>query len=542
MVSRAGPAEGSLVINFGGGLHTRPGADDIEATEAFDGNNFLIDYQNKQLKNRRPFDLVGTAPNAGAIKGGISLRKADGSVTTLIQAGTKVYVWNGSTGWTDTGVTVSASAQLRGHWQRHYWALADLVLITDLTKNERILSWDGTTLAYPTFTDETGASFGNFYAQYCLISNERAIFANEKDATTNPHLIIGSKVSNYLQLTVRNAPSTAIGNADPFFLLSPDLKPINGLVEAFGTIVVSTENGQLFGLSGASAQDFAFLPFYPGSGASGTESLTYIGNDVLYGKRGRIESVNDTNRFGDSEYDNIASNVTNVIDGYSAWTLIYNSRINRAYAFPSGGSEVWVCDTAMLPTANVLAGGKNKGVSPWMRWRTRHSLGFQPTFVMSMLDPVDGLEYVFMGDSTGNLYRLEGTGAAGDGGTEQVQMEWLSKTFQIPDDAQGYAIEGFVSYAKNEAFTITLIFEYQGEALFSETIQVTAPATSGRLYFGGANYFGGTAYFGSRAGQYNRQPILVPGQANAFQLRIQVSAVSDWIINEVGLRFNAVGK
>jgi hypothetical protein len=41
---------------------------------------------------------------------------------------------------------------------------------------------------------------------------------------------------------------------------------------------------------------------------------------------------------------------------------------------------------------------------------------------MSMLDPSDGLEYVFMGDDSGNVYRLEGTGTTGDGGSSSCPI------------------------------------------------------------------------------------------------------------------------
>lgn len=538
MVARAGPVEQSLVLKFGGGLHTRPGQDDIDASEAADGNNFSLDFQNKQLKNRKPFDKIGTVPNAAAIKGGVSLRKADGTVSFLIQAGNTVYEWDGNVTFTSRG-TVSSSARLRGHWNSQYWALGDLAIITDLASAERVMTWDGTTLTHPSFLDEDGGAFGNFFAKYCIVSNERAIFFNEKDATANPHMIVGSKTSDYLTISIANTPSTAIGDDDPFFLLSPDLRGINGAVEAFGTIIISTERGQIFALSGSSASDFAFTPFYAGSAASGDESVAYIGNDVVYGRLGRIESVSDTNRFGDSEFNNIAANVLNVVNVYDAWAIVYNARLNRVYAFPTGGSEVWVCDTSMLGVVSPLTGTVQSSVSPWMRWRTRNALGFQPTFRMSMLDPVDGLEYVFMGDSGGNLYRLEGTGASGDGGTDKIQTEWLSKVFEMPLDAQVYGVEGYVSYVKSDPFTIILTFEYGGEGSISEQMIINVPGTAEAIYYGGDNYYNDVAYFGSPQGKLYRQPFMAPGQDSDFQVRIQVSENVDWAINEIGLRFGA---
>ena len=38
-----------LVIKFGGGLHTRASEDEIDAREAADGANFLLDLENLSL-------------------------------------------------------------------------------------------------------------------------------------------------------------------------------------------------------------------------------------------------------------------------------------------------------------------------------------------------------------------------------------------------------------------------------------------------------------------------------------------------------------
>jgi hypothetical protein len=528
-MKKIGPEEHNIVLNFGGGLHTRASADDIDPREAADGANFLLDLQNRDLRPRPPFDLIGTVPNAAEIRGGGSLLKSDGTVSTLIQAGNTVYEWNGLTTFTSKG-TVAATAKLRGHWRSHNWTLDDELLLTDLNLVEVVQVWDGTTLADVAFTNEAGSGFGAFYAKYLNVANERAIFAHIRDGTgTYKHMIVGSEGQDHKVISVAQRPSSARSEADPFFLLSPDLKPINGHVEAFGTAVISTERGQLFNLTGVSAKDFAFEPFYPGSAATGEESLAYIGNDVIYGRQGRIESVTDTEKFGDSANDDLTKQVSDQIAAYSGWRSIYNSRLNRVYLFPSGQSEVWVLDTS-------LRGGE---VSPWMRWTTTHALAFQPTFVMSMLDPLDGLEYVIMGDASGNVYRMEGTGAAGDGGTSPISLEWLTKIVAEKLDAQLYGTEGFIRFHKDEAATVDLIFEYAGEETFNKSVTVDLPAVSDAHYFGGDAYFGGEFYYGSVSGRLSRRKFGVPGQANEFQLRIKVVETGDYAISSIGLRFRA---
>lgn len=532
MVSKVGPQDNDLIIKFGAGLNTRASEEEITPREAADGKNFLLDKKNRQLRNRKPFDLVATATNGLEIRGGGSLLKADGTVSTVIQAGTDVYDWDGSTGFTDVG-NVGATAKLRGHWRTHNWTLGDKLLLTDLSLVEVVKEWDGTTLSNVAFLSNPSTSFGTFFAKYLSVSNERAMFAHVKDSgATTRHMIVGSKRADYTTLSVSDRPSSALSEEDPFFLLSPDLRPINGIVEAFGSTIISSEKGQIFNLTGSSSKDFAFDDFYPGSAASGDESLAYIGTDIIYGRQGRVESIRDTDRFGDSEASDLTDIIADLVEDYTGWQIVYNSRLNRVYMFPTGQSEVWVFQTAML-------GGEE---SAFMRWETSHSLAFQPTFVQSMLDPMDGLEYVFMGDSSGNIYRMEGSGTAGDGGSAEVTTEWLTKLYSLPVDAQAYNIEGWVKYRKDQAATVSLTFEYAGEAAFNESITIDIPAIATRPLYGNSLYYNSDVHYGTASGRLLRQKFTAPGQGNEFQVRVQVSGTTNFDINEIGLRFAAASQ
>lgn len=530
MPQRIGPDDQDIVLKFGGGLHTRASEDEIDPREAADGGNFLLDLENREFRNRPPFDLIGTVPNGGEIRGGGSLLKADGTVSLVVQAGSVVYEWDGDTTFTAVG-NVTSTAKLRGHWRSHNFTLDDKLLLTDLALVDPVKEWDGTTFQSVTFTKEDDSSFGEFKARYLNVSNERAVFANVSDpGATSPHMMVGSKRGDFTNISVAQRPSSSLSAEDPFFLLTPDLRPVNGLVEAFGATILSTEKGQIFNLTGDNATDFAFDDFYPGSAASGRESLAYIGNDIIYGRQGRIESIRDTDRFGDAETDDLSRPISDQVEGYTGWTTVYNSRLNRAYAFPSGQSEVWVANTAMI-------GGE---LSPWMRWTTNHSLAFQPTFVMSMLDPVDGLEYTFMGDGDGNFYRLEGSGASGDAGSADITTEWLSSLITAPLDSQVYRAEGWIKYRKNVAATVTLTFEFAGENAFDESVTIEIPAISGAPHWGGDIYWGGDWYFGvANFNRLIRRKFGVPGQGNEFQVRLAVTGTTNHAINEVGIRLTA---
>jgi len=524
----------NVVLKFGGGIHSKASPEEIDPREAADGFNFAIDLENRNLRNRPPFDLVGTAPNGQPVMGGASLLKTDGTVTTLFQAGGIVYKWDGVSTFTNVG-TCNSSSKLRGHWKSHTWNLTDKVLMTDLALLDTVKEWDGTTFANTSFTNESGAAFGTFFAKYLNISNERAVFSNVKDfSATTPHLIVGSARSNYAQITITNRPSTSISVSDPFFLLSPDLKPINGHIESFGTTMISTEKGQIFNLAGSTSQDFSFQPFYPNSAASGAESMEDIGNDILYGRQGRLESVIDTNTFGNAQASDITAGIADIIENYTGWTTVFNSRLRHVYVFPTGVSEVWVMDTAIRAAA--------KNLSPWMRWKTEHAMAFRPTFVMSMLDPLDGLEYVFMGDNAGNIYRMEGTGTSGDGGTSPIEVQFLSKLFSARLDSKAYDFEGYIKYAKLDSASVTLTFQYQGMEIFDKSVTIDLPAITAANYYGGNAYYNGDFYYGTFSGRLARQAFSPPGDANDFQVLVQYTGSNDISINEIGIRFKGTGQ
>lgn len=525
----------TAVIKFGSGVHSNASEDDIEARECALGENFQLDPENQEMRNRKPFDKIGTVPNASEIRGFASLQKSDGTVSMLVQAADTVYEWDGSTTFTSKG-TVASGAKLRGRLEAN-WQLDDKVIITDLELAEEVHEWDGTTFQQTTFTDEDSNSFGTFRAKYCLVSNERAIFANVHDNGTNtPHLIVGSKRGQFEQITVANRPSSALAEEDPFFLIQPDYRAINGLQQSLGTVITSGSGGSLFNLSGQSAKDFAFEEFFARSGAKGDEAVVATGNDVVYGRGGRIESAIGTDRFGDVNTNDLTLPVADQVREFDDWTLVYNSRNNRVYCFPTDQSEVWVLHRELMEAGIRPVPGK----SPWSKWTTQNALAFQPTAVMSCLDPSDGLEYVFMGDADGNLYRLEGTGENGDGGSSSISVFRLSSLVSMPLDSMSYRIEGWIRWRRNEAFTATLRLEYAGRNVFNKEIDVPLPEATGAIYYGGGHYYSNDEYYGTQfEDRLTREVFDISGASNEWQLRVTVNGTEDFAISEIGLRFIA---
>ena len=517
--------ESQAVLKFGGGLNTSTAIDEVRDREAVDGENFELDIVDRQLKPRAPFDKIGQVPNGQEIRGLISLKKTNNETSAVIQAGGKLYQWDGGTDFTEIG-DVNRNARLRGRIE-HFWELDDKVLVSDMALREPVGEWNGE--SYSTMQTSFDTSF---FAKYIAIENERAFYGNViSNSTATPNLLAGSRISDNEVLSVEDKPSTAIGQDDPFFLVMPDLKSINGIVKVFGVMGISTERGQFHKLDGNNAQNFSIGSLYRESGAVGDESLAFVGNDVAYGRQGRIESLKDTDRFGNIQRDDLSLKIENSISSVRSWTAVFNQRTLKGYYFPADQPRVWQYDPSL----------KEADLSPWVQWTTEDISSFQPTAVMPMFDPSDGLEYIFFGDANGNLYRLEGTGFDGDAGVESIKTRWRSKLITLPINADVYEINGYVKYLRApEDFTINIQFQFSGETAFNQSFDIQVPKIAGGSFFNNEAFFGGDFYFNAPfRDRLIRQPIQPAGQNNDLQIQVSVDSKTAWAVNEIGMDFNA---
>jgi hypothetical protein len=521
--------ESEYKLRFGGGLNTRASSDEIDPRECADGQNFDLDLGNTQFRPRKPFDLMGTAPNAGRINGFAQLVTTGGVISTLIQAADTVYKvtpdWDT---WTNVG-TVSTSARIRGP-RTHIWNLDDVVLISDLAGVEPVMQWDGTTLS-----DVYHMLGGDFIAKYIHIENERAFFANViSNSVSTPHVVVASARGDYETLSTQNRPSSSLSDADPFFIPMPDLKPINGMVGAYGLLVFSTLRGQMHKLTGTTPTDFEIESLFFDSYADGTEAMVVTGNDIIYGRPGRIESLISTDEFGDVDTNDLSIKVSNAVETFEGWRMMYSSRHQRIYCQPQDESELWVYHKPLSET----------GLSPWTKWVTRHALGFNPTTQWTMLDVENGLEYPYMGDASGNVYRLEGSGTM-DGGTADIKTTRTSKLESGPGHAQIYDAQGAVKFrpATGAASTLTMSFLWQGASVFDSTITVELAAAEAGSVFSGDYFYGDTdVVYGSHfEGRLARERFAVPGQGNEVQIYTEIDGDERFQVNEVYFGFRAAG-
>lgn len=521
-----------IILTFGGGLNTRRRPGDVDINECVEGVNFDLDQQYLSLQKRKAFDLVATAPNAGEIRGYAQLIKRDNTVSTLIQAGSTVYSWDHGSTFTNVG-TVSASAKLRGGRDQNF-TLDQYVIITDLEQEEVVKKWDGTT-----FASLAHNLTGNFYARYCRVHRERAFYGNCKSQSTDlPHVLVGSMLSDAETLSVSDRPASTLSLADPFFLVTPDLRPINALENAFGTFLISTQRGQLYHITGSSAYDFDIKDFYAGSAVAGAEAMVNIGNDIALGLPARIESLSGTINFGDVESDDLTLPVTPSVEGATSWTFCYDRKQRKLYCFPDNQSAVWVLFKPLLDS--------QKQWSPWAKWTTGHSSDFQPTCVMPLIDQTSGQDLVYFGDSLGRIYQMQGSGAK-DGGTDTVTVSRTTGLIRGFPEGDLFDVEGWITYRKNVAAVVTLTFFFAGGGSFDKSLTIALPASDNLAVYDGtgsaAAYYGGADYYGSAfSDRISRQGFGPPGLNAHLQVKIDVESEGDIDIQEIVLKFRTAKK
>ncbi len=450
----------------------------ISPTEAVEGQNFDLGLGNTKFRPRKPFDYLATTTNAGQINGIMQLIKKDNTKTTLIASDTVMYDWDGATTFTSKD-TISSL----GKYRSFDWTLDDTIIITDNNKANPVLEWDGSTCANLTHGI---AGVTNFYAKHGLVANGRAILANvTTDSTENPHLIAFSEYENRqnFDTTTRSGDSGFTTGNEPFYILSPDLKPINGMTKFQDIVIISTENGELFKLVGDDSTNYKFVAFYKGSAAVGDESFINAGNDVYFMKAGGvIESLRSTDTYGDVGTDDISLPVRDITKGLTGFQGVYD-QTNRKILFFIGNS--------VLVLFKDKLGGEE---SPYSLYKTTHDCDF-------VTNAATYLEYqsltdktVLFGDDSGNIYDLNGVGF-GDGGAEDVLTQ---RKYPLQESNYSSILQGRVFYRRHGACDLGLQFDWGDENSTTNAVINLKGSTGGSdaLYFGGENYFGDTIYFG----------------------------------------------
>ena len=471
-------------LTFEGGLNEQD-VSTVNPSECIEGYNFELGMVNTHLNPRKPFDLLGTATNAAAINGFVQLIKNDDTETTLVQSGDTVYQWDGTTGFTSRG-TVNSASRLRGVT----WDLGGYSVIVDTAKQTVVKKWDGTSFTNLT----TGLSPTTLYAKYAVVHLGRVWLFNVTTTSNTPHLCVASAFEDPESYSVANrAQGSGVTANQAFFMLTPDLKPINGVALFYDTLIISTDKGRLWRLSGTNATNFQWDPFYSGSYAIGTETMENIGDDVVYMKRdGVIESLRSTETFGDTKTDDISRWIINTVEGLTSCITVYDQSRQKVYFF-AGSNK-------LLVYFKESADGK---LSPWSVYKTNHGSSFSTNAAIYMRQPGGSNYYVYWGDSSGRIFQMDGT-SEGDAGSTAIDTYRKSLFFGKFEDDNGnvvdpnkHQIRGRVYYRRVADVDLLMDFEWADDYATNRcTVPLDGPgAADAASYFSGSGYFGGSVYF-----------------------------------------------
>jgi hypothetical protein len=518
-------------LYFAGGLNEQQTPTLFECIE---GSNFELGLRQSKLVPRKPYDLKGTATNASAIMGLMQLVKRSNTETTLVQAADTVYLWDGSTSFTSKG-TVSASAQLRDC----YWSLGDYLVITDVAKATVVKKWDGTT-----FSTLTTGLAGSLFAKYGVVYQNRVWLANVTTSSDTPHLIVASAFEDptSYSTSLRGGPTTSGGGSfstglEAFYILAPDLKPINGMLVFYNQLIISTEGGRLYKLTGTTAATYKWEDFYSGSAALSSESMANIGNDVIYMKQGGgVDLLSTTQTSGDVAADDVSRWIPTTTKDLTGAITVYDQKNQKVLFFVAGKVLVLFKD---------LIGAE---LSPWSVYKTQETFAFNTSAAKYMKKPGTQVYSVFFGDSVGRVFDLNGTGG-GDAGTQTIAVTRKTRYIQNGEGADKFnrgglnlmkkILRGMVFYRRvADDAEITLSFDWGDEYNTSQSVIPLkgAPTGSTGVYYGGGSYYSGSVYYsqGSAFAQkISSQSFSPTGKGPGFFLTASLDTSTDFQIEYI---------
>lgn len=481
-----------ISLNFPWGLNENLNQD---VGECSTGYNFELAFGQTSFAPRPPFDLKGTAPNAGQVTGIMQLVKRDNTQTTLVAAGTSVYSWDGASTFTSKA-SVTSPALLRDT----YWSLGDYLVITDVNKNNAVATWDGTTYA----TMATGLAH-SIFAKYAVVFLNRVwLFNITYNGTAYPHMILACKFEDPTNwdTSTRGGPTTVGGGSfstglEPFYLLVPDLKPINGVALFANQLIISTDTGRLWNLTGTSSSTFQFIDFYDNSPSIGDESICTIGNDVVFVRQGgAIALVSATQAYGNVFVGNLSSWIPSTSMNMGTVTqIIYDVSTQKVFFFSPNKVLVLYKNLLAQDRYQVLS-----GKSPWSVYTTLDASGFNTKAAKFMLRPGTSQYSTYWGDSTGRVFDMNGSGN-GDAGSSLIQVQRRSRHFGpevvAPWPWTEENITGHIRYKRNTQISFTLSLDWDDEYNTGSNVVTLKGPAAGDLapYFGGNFYFNGTSYY-----------------------------------------------
>jgi hypothetical protein len=364
-----------------------------------------------------------------------------------------------------------------------------------------------------TSTHGTSEETTPLYAKYSIVHAGRLWLFNITTGTDeNPHMILASAFEDSTSFDTVNRNGIATGNA-AFFTLTPDLKPINGVSVFNKQVIISTTDGALHKLSGLDAADYQFTTYFGGSAAIGEESMANIGNDMIYVRDGgNIDLLSATDTSGDVRADDVSRWIPDTVHDLTGAFTVYDQQNQKV---------LFILDNEILVLfKDIFAAG---GGSPWSVYKTaladtNGTSIFSTNAARYMRRPGETTKTIYLGDQTGNIYDLDGTGT-GDNGSDIA----VSRKTMLIESSRTPIMRGSIQYRRLGEMSVTLTFDWANE--YNETksdITLKGPpeVEGDPAYYNSASYYASADDFYNEgfsfAEKVSKQNFAPAGRADAF--------------------------
>lgn len=471
--------------------------------------------------------------------------KWDGTTCTRLKTGlTAGNPTTVGTSLTSSGITATVD-----HGSAHGFSSGDLVTIAGANESPYNGEFEITVTGANTFTYTMASSttspatgtitfdFGvELYAKYAVIHNGRLclfnITTNDGSSSEISHMAVFSEFENIesFDTAKRSEDSTFTTGNEAFYILTEDLKPINGVTVFNKELIVSTEEGRLYRLAGNDSTNYRWVQYYGGSAAIGTETMVNYGNDVAFMKAGgRIDTLIATDTSGDVSVDDISRWIPGKTRGLTDAIAAYDPDYQKVYWFTS--NKVLVLFKEVL-----FAGGGQ--ISPWSIYKTKLSFNFTTSAVKRMRRPGESTWSVYIGGSDGVIYDMNGTSAGDNGATGIVTIR---KTKPIEElNTKQAMIYGNVIYRRQGSCELTMEFDWSEELNTTSSIMTLKgpPASDTAPYYNGSAYYNGTSYYNQGfafANKITKQNFSPSGRGMSFYLTLYLNTTVRFKIDSINI-------
>lgn len=404
------------------------------------------------------------------------------AITSITRSGTVATVTStGSHGYT-TGDLVHIIGAVETDYNGEYE-----ITVNTTTEFTYTVANAPATPATGTITADIGTEL---YAKYGIVYQSRLwlfnITTNDGTATEVPHMLLASAFEDPISFdsAKRSEDSTFATGNEAFYILSKDLKPINGVAVFNSNLVISTQDGRLYRLIGTDSRDYEFVEYYSGSAAIGKESIANIGNDIVYMRKGgNIESLIATETSGDVSINDISKWIPDTVKDLSDSKIVYDQSNQKVFFF--------VTDKVLVLFKDLLYGSE---FSPWSVYTTQLTDDFNTNAVRYMRRPNEDTWSVYFGDSSGNIYDLNGSGN-GDNDTN-ILTQRTTNVIEEMNTKQGTLL-GRIQYRRYGECECTLSFDWTDEYnTTTSTITLSgAPPGDTASFYNDVSYYGGDFYY-----------------------------------------------